>query len=114
MQFMPQCGSPTHCQTLSGFAFGTVVPTKEGSFRSLSGVLKVYVKAGHSGNRREQTFCPNCGTSIYSGQMVPTDQYRHRRDARSQPGSRSLYCLPTAIGQFALPIWSANSFKRRQ
>jgi hypothetical protein len=64
----------------------------------LSGVPKVYVKTGESGNRREQTFCPNCGTPIYSGpvgdgakvvslrvgtvrqrdQMVPIDQYWFR------------------------------------
>ena len=88
----------TDCQTLSVSAFRTVVPTKEGSFRLLSGVPKVYVKTGESGNRREQTFCPNCGTPIYSGpvgdgakvvslrvgtvrqrdQMVPTDQYWFR------------------------------------
>ena len=88
----------TDCQTLSGSAFRTMVPTKEGSFRLLSGVPKVYVKTGESGNRREQTFCPNCGTPIYSGpvgdgakvvslrvgtvrqrdQMVPTDQYWFR------------------------------------
>ncbi len=88
----------TDCQTLSGSAFRTVVPTKEGSFRLLSGVPTVYVKTGESGNRREQTFCPNCGTPIYSGpvgdgakvvslrvgtlrqrdQMVATDQYWFR------------------------------------
>jgi hypothetical protein len=88
----------TDCQTLSGSAFRTVVPTKEGSFRLLSGTPKVYVKTGESGNKREQTFCPNCGTPIYSGpigdgakvvglrvgtirqrdQMVPTDQYWFR------------------------------------
>ena len=33
---------------------------------SLSGEPKVYVKVGESGNRREQTFCANCGTPIYS------------------------------------------------
>jgi hypothetical protein len=88
----------TDCQTLSGSAFRTVVPTKEGSFRLLSGTPKVYVKTGESGNKREQTFCPNCGSPIYSGpvgdgakvvslrvgtirqrdQMVPTDQYWFR------------------------------------
>ena len=88
----------TDCQTLSGSAFRTVVPTKEGSFKLLSGTPKVYVKTGESGNKREQTFCPNCGTPIYSSpigdgakvvslqvgairqrdQMVPTDQYWFR------------------------------------
>jgi hypothetical protein len=57
----------TDCQTLSGSAFRTVVPTMEGSFRLLSGTPKAYVKIGESGNRREQTFCPNCGSPIYSG-----------------------------------------------
>jgi hypothetical protein len=56
----------TDCQTLSGSAFRTVVPTIEGTFRLLSGVPKLYVKTGESGNKREQTFCPECGTPIYS------------------------------------------------
>ena len=88
----------TDCQTLSGSAFRTVVPTTEGTFKLLSGTPKVYVKTGESGNKREQTFCPDCGTPIYSGpvgggpkvvslrvgtihqrdQMVPTDQYWFR------------------------------------
>ena len=56
----------TDCQTLSGSAFRTVVPTDEGTFRLLSGAPKVYVKTGESGNKREQAFCPDCGTPIYS------------------------------------------------
>src|SRR5262245_46377981 len=57
----------TDCQTLSGSAFRTVVPTEEGTFRLLAGAPRVYVKTGESGNRREQAFCPECGTPIYSG-----------------------------------------------
>jgi hypothetical protein len=88
----------TDCQTLSGSAFRTVVPTKEGTFRLLSGELKIYEKTSESGNIRQQTFCPNCGTPIYSGppggkaavvslrvgtirqreQLVPSDQYWFR------------------------------------
>jgi hypothetical protein len=88
----------TDCQTLSGSAFRTVVPTTGGSFRLLSGTPKTYVKTGESGNKREQTFCAECGTPIYSGpigdgarvvslrvgtirqrdQMIPTDQYWFR------------------------------------
>ena len=48
----------TDCQTLSGSAFRTVVPTNEGTFKLLSGEPKVYVKTGESGNKRVQTFCP--------------------------------------------------------
>ena len=56
----------TDCQTLSGSAFRTVVSTREGSFRLLSGAPKVYVRTAESGNQREQTFCPDCGTPLYS------------------------------------------------
>ena len=56
----------TDCQTLSGSAFRVVVPAKEGTFVLLSGEPKVYVKVGESKNRREQTFCADCGTLIYS------------------------------------------------
>jgi hypothetical protein len=75
----------TDCQTLSGSAFRTVVPTKEGSFRLLSGVPKVYVKTGESGNRREQTFCPNCG---YPNLFGP----RRRRRESSEFARR--HCSP--------------------
>jgi hypothetical protein len=83
------------CQTLSGTAFRTVVASKEGTFRLISGKLKSYLKTAESGNQRELTFCPECGTPIYSAppgegakvvalrvgsihqrdQLVPTDQY---------------------------------------
>ena len=57
----------TDCQTLSGTAFRTVVPTEAGTFQLLSGALKTYIKVAESGSRRAQTFCPECGTPIYSG-----------------------------------------------
>jgi hypothetical protein len=56
---------------LSGSAFRTVAPTKKGSFRLLQGELKIYVKTGESGNKRPQSFCPNCGSPIYSTSTDP-------------------------------------------
>ena len=56
----------TDCQTLSGSAFRTVALTRENAFRLLSGEPKIYVKTGESGTRRVQSFCPECGTPIYS------------------------------------------------
>ncbi len=56
----------TDCQTLSGTAFRTVAPTRADTFKLLSGTPKSYVKTSESGNRRAQTFCPDCGTPIYS------------------------------------------------
>jgi hypothetical protein len=57
------CGD---CQTLSGSAFRTVVFTLKGTFKVLSGQLKIYVKTGESGTERPQAFWPECGTPIYS------------------------------------------------
>jgi hypothetical protein len=56
----------TDCQTLSGSAFRTIAFTCEGTFKLLSGQLKIYVKIGESGTKRPQSFCPECGTPIYS------------------------------------------------
>ena len=56
----------TDCQTQSGSAFRTVVPTPEKEFKLLSGQPKIYVKAAESGAQRELAFCPECGTPIYS------------------------------------------------
>lgn len=56
----------TDCQTLSGSAFRTIAFTREGTFRLLTGELKIYVKTGESGAQRPQSFCPECGTPIYS------------------------------------------------
>lgn len=57
----------TDCQVLSGSAFRTVAPAPKASFRLLSGKPKVYVKTtADSGNKRNQAFCPECGTPIYS------------------------------------------------
>ena len=56
----------TDCQRLSGSAFRTVVFVPESKFKLLNGTLKTYVKVADSGNKREQTFCPECGTHIYA------------------------------------------------
>jgi hypothetical protein len=112
----------TDCQTLSGSAFRTVVPAKPGTFRLLSGAPKVYVKTGESGNQREQTFCPDCGTPIYSApvgakvkavglrvgtirqrdRLIPSDQFWFRS---SQAWLRD---LPTIKKRDRQPVFDAN------
>ena len=56
----------TDCQTLSGSAFHTIVPAKEGSFEILIGELKQYTKTADDGAKRVQSFCPECGSPICS------------------------------------------------
>ena len=108
----------TDCQTLSGTAFRTVVKTTEGSFRLLSGTPKAYVTIAESGNRREHTFCPDCGTPIYSAlivegprvvslrvgavrqrdQMIPREQYW------SRSAQTWLSALPTTHSRETQPV----------
>ena len=56
----------TDCQSLSGSAFRTIALTVSDKFKLISGELKSYVKIAESGSKRTQTFCPNCGSPIYS------------------------------------------------
>ena len=55
----------TDCQKLSGSAFRVVVPVSGDTLR-LKGEPTIYVKTGDSGNKRQQAFCPRCGSPIYS------------------------------------------------
>jgi hypothetical protein len=65
----------TDCQSLSGSAFRTVVFASEDSFVLRSGRPKVYVKTtAASGAPREQTFCPECGSPIYSAPVGGTSR----------------------------------------
>jgi hypothetical protein len=57
----------TDCQTLTGTAFRTSVPIPGPSFKLISGEPTTYIKTtAESGNPRAQTFCPKCGTPLYS------------------------------------------------
>lgn len=60
----------TDCQTLSGSAFRTVAFARKSSFEFVRGEARVYVKTAESGRQREQTFCPTCGTPIYSSPVA--------------------------------------------
>ena len=56
----------TDCQTLSGSAYRTVIPAIECSFKMLTGNPKIYFKTADNGSKRQQAFCSDCGTPIYS------------------------------------------------
>ncbi len=56
----------TDCQILSASAFRTVARVEDSSFNLLSGDPKIYIKIGGSGNKREQAFCPECGSALYA------------------------------------------------
>jgi hypothetical protein len=60
----------TDCQVLTGTAYRASVPVDGASFR-ISGQPAVYVKTADSGNKREQAFCPKCGSPIYATSPGP-------------------------------------------
>jgi len=84
----------TDCQTLSGCAYRTVAFADEATFELLSGAPSVYIKTAESGNKREQTFCPACGSPIYAtsteapprmlGLRVGAIKQRHRLPPKAQ------------------------------
>ena len=59
----------TDCQKLSASAFRTVISIQDESFTMLAGSPKIYIKVGDSGNKREQAFCPECGSGLYATSM---------------------------------------------
>ena len=56
----------TDCQMLTGSAFRVVVRAPRDKFELRGGKPKTYIKTAESGARREQAFCPECGTPIYA------------------------------------------------
>lgn len=86
----------TDCQTLSGTAFRVVVPAARADFRLLTGQPKVYVKTGESGRKRQQTFCENCGTPIYSADTTDPQVFSIRLGTAHQRAAlapkRQIWC----------------------
>lgn len=92
------------CQTLSGAAFRASVPVRAESF-VLRGEPVRYVKTAENGNRREQGFCGQCGSPVYSADAENPQSYNLRtgglRERADLPPRRQIWC------QSALP-WSAD------
>lgn len=63
------------CQMLSGSAFRVSISAPSETFKLLSGQPKIYVKTAESGRKRVQSFCPDCGTPIYSAAVENTPAY---------------------------------------
>jgi len=66
------------CQTLSGTAFRTNVPAPREAFSLRTGEPKIYVKTAESGAKRAQSFCPECGTPIYSAAVSEPQTFNIR------------------------------------
>jgi hypothetical protein len=60
----------TDCQMLTGSAYRVSVPAPRATFALLKGKPTEYVKTAESGTRRVHTFCPRCGTPVYSAALA--------------------------------------------
>lgn len=117
----------TDCQTLTGSAFRTAVPTRPDTFRLLSGTPTLYVKTADSGRQRQQAFCPTCGTPIYStsvgegpkvhGLRVGTIRQRDQLVPKDQIWCRSaqpwLPSLPTMKTHEVEPVFTASGAAKK-
>jgi hypothetical protein len=97
----------TDCQQLSGTAFRTVVAVPDDKFNILSGEPTIYIKTAESGAKRQQAFCPKCGSSVYAtavgdgpkayGLRVGTLRQREHFVPRRQIWTRSAQAWATTI-----------------
>lgn len=55
----------TDCQSLTGTAFRTSVPARDGTLRVTAGTPRTYVKTADNGKRTEQNFCGTCGSPLF-------------------------------------------------
>ena len=86
----------TDCQMISGTAYRTSVPVPADRFRLLTGTPRTYIKTAESGNRRQQAFCGDCGSPVYSAAEKDTPTYSLRigcLDQREElPPVRQIWC----------------------
>jgi hypothetical protein len=61
----------TDCQILTATAFRVSVHALPSTLRFTVGAPKVYTKIAESGRKREQAFCGDCGSPIYSTSPGP-------------------------------------------
>ena len=98
----------TDCQTLSGSPWRASVAAKAEAFRILSGEPRIYVKKSEDGTPRNQGFCGDCGTPLYSSAVKDTPVYMLRLGALKQRAelkpTRQIWC------RSALP-WSSDVSK---
>jgi hypothetical protein len=102
----------TDCQQLSGGPYRVVVAVAGNAFKFTKGQPKIYIKTAESGRKRQQAFCPNCGSPFYAApeNAGPNDVYGFRigtMDQRAQLApKRQIWCqsaLPYSMNIADLP-----------
>ena len=68
----------TDCQMMSGSPYRVSVRVPAEQFQMHSGIPKTYIKTAESGSKRAHSFCPNCGTPVYSSDVTNPKSYSLR------------------------------------
>jgi len=104
----PEKASLCHCadcQMLTGSAYRVNVPAAMEHFVLHRGELASYIKTAESGNKRKHTFCPHCGTPVYSSAVNDPQTFSLRigclEERAHLPPKRQIWC------DSAVP-WSEN------
>ena len=61
------------CQRASGTAYASVIRVPAAAFKVVKGEPKFYTVTGDSGNQVSRSFCPNCGSPLFSRLSAATD-----------------------------------------
>jgi len=64
----------TECQRRTGAVFGTGAFYKKSNV-SIEGPRRVYTRDGQAGRKVHNSFCPNCGSSVYWEADLRADYY---------------------------------------
>ena len=91
----------TDCQALSGAPYRASVVCEEADLTLLTGTPATYVKTADSGRKREQAFCRDCGSPIWSTSVGEGPRH-HRANHR---GSSSCVSAASRSG----PSWCRSA-----
>ncbi len=87
----------TDCQMLTGSAYRVTVAASRDRLQLTGNPPKVYTKTGDNGRKRFQSFCPECGSPLFTtGEGVEAEEWGIRwgtiRQRQLLPPQRQIWC----------------------
>ena len=93
----------TDCQRRTAAVFGTGAFYKKSNV-SIQGPSRIYTREGQEGRKVHNSFCPNCGASLYWEADLRADYYGIAVGAFAEPG----FPAPSAsVWEQSMHPWSA-------
>jgi hypothetical protein len=103
----------TDCQMLTGSVYRVTVATPRDRLQLTGNPPKVYIKTGDNGRRRFQSFCPECGSPLFTtGEGAEADDCGIRwgtiRQRQLLPPKRQIWCRSALPWIHALGLLPGN------